>query len=145
MTLRLTAEEIAWADAHGIDLNEWFRAEHAAGVHIAATLIDRARRRRLRALDRAIVRRGDALSELHASGLRAAERTAAERREHRVSVARAEDGTGWQPVCSCGWVGRPAAPRRLADQDAWLERVRMFRMLSEVFEHSASASRREVA
>jgi hypothetical protein len=122
-----------------VDLRVELQAERSAGIRIAAKLIDRARRRRLRAIDRAAARRGDWLSELHASGLRAAERTQQERRQHRVLTARA-GRSGWQPVCSCGWVGGPAATRRAADQAARDELVCMFGALSEAVRHTGGTA-----
>jgi hypothetical protein len=137
-----TAEEIAWAEAQGIDLRVELQAERSAGIRIAATLIDRARRRRLRAIDRAAARRGDWLSELHASGLRAAERTQQELREHRVGTARASGSTGWVPVCSCGWVGPPVDSRWAADRAAREELARMFGALSEAAGHTDGVAER---
>jgi hypothetical protein len=135
-----TVEEIAWADAHGVDLSEWVRAEHVTGIRIAATLIERARQRRLRAIDRAIARRGDTLSELHRRGQHAAETTQQERREHRISVTRTTDRQRWQAVCTCGWVGRPAPTRQIAEGDADTERRYTFRPLSQAVEHTGGTS-----
>ena len=141
-----TAEEIAWADAHGIDLSEWVRAEHAAGIRIAADLIEHAQRRRLRAIDAAIGRRGYWLRSLHERGQRAADRTRQERREHRLSVERYHDmerpGLRWRPMCSCGWTGAPVMTRKAADAAAREEREHLFRPLSDTIEHTGAGTRR---
>jgi len=145
-TVWATAAEIAWADAHGIDLSEWVRAEHAAGVRIAAALIDQARQRRPRAIDRAIDQRADWLSDLRERGLRAAEGM---RREHRLSVERHRDAQQpwmrWRPTCTCGWVGAGTSSRVAAEQRAREERDHIFRPLSETVEHTSEIARREAS
>jgi hypothetical protein len=136
-------EEIAWAEAHGLDLSAEVRAEHAAGVRIAAMLVDQARDRRLRAIDRAIAQRSDRLSDLHRRGQRATEVARQERREHRLSAER--DGRWWRPVCTCGWVGQASTTRERAERWARDEREHIFRPLSDAVEHTADTARREVA
>ena len=140
-----TAEELAWAEAHGIDMDREVRTAHDAGVRIAACLIDQARQRRLRAIDRAIGRGSDRLSDLHRRGQRAAVRARRERREHQVSVARTEDGLRWQPVCGCGWAGQPTPTLAAAERVAREEQARIFRPLSEAVEHTDATARSEVA
>jgi len=137
-----TAEEIVWADAHGIDLRRECEAERSAGVRIASALIDQARQRRLRAIDRAIARRGDWLSELHQEGQHVAERTQQERREHQLSAEPYRDAgqpwMRWRPVCACGWAGPPTSSREEATQQARNERSHLFRMLNEALQHTAA-------
>ncbi len=144
-----TVEEIGWADAHGIDLRREVQAEHAASVHIATSLIDQARQRRLRAIDRAIAERSDRLSDLHQRGQRVARRTRLERCEHRLSVERHRDTQQpwmrWRPVCTCGWVVPATSSREAAEQRARDEREHIFRPLSAVVEHTSDSARREVA
>ncbi len=144
-----TIEEIAWADARGIDLSREVQAEHAAGVRIAASLIDQARQRQLRAIDRAIAQRSDLLSHLHQRGQRVAERTRLERREHRLTVERHRDTQQpwmrWRPVCTCGWVGPATSSREAAEQRARDEREHIFQPLSAAVEHTSDSARREVA
>jgi hypothetical protein len=141
-----TVEEIAWADAHGIDLSREVQAEHAAGVRIAAALIERAHKRRLRAIDRTIMRRADRLRDLHRRGQCAAERTQQERHEHRLSVRRDRDAAArWRPVCTCGWSGPAVTTRKKAEQQARYELALIFRPLSGAVEHTDDGARREVA
>jgi hypothetical protein len=144
-----TIEEIAWAEAHGLDLSREVQAEHAAGVRIAASLIDQARQRRLRAIDRVIAQRSDWLSGLHRRGQRAAERSQQERYEHRLSVERHRDAAlpwqRWRPVCACGWSGPALTTREAAERRAREEREHIFRPLSEAVEHTSDGARREVA
>ncbi len=135
-----TAEEIAWAEAHGIDLSREVQAEHAAGIRIAGDLIEQARQRRLRAVDRAIAGRSDSLSDLQRRGREVAERTRQERRQHRLSVERHQDVAQpwrrrWRAVCACGWVGPTAPTREVAEQRAREEREHIFRPLSAAIEH----------
>jgi hypothetical protein len=137
---------IAWAEAHGIDLRCEIEAERAAGIRIAASLINQARQRRLRAIDRAIARRGDRLSELHRCGLRAAETTRRERREHRLTVERVNARRDtWRAVCACGWVGSALTSRKAAERRVREERAHIFRPMSSAVEHTTEGAQQEAA
>ncbi len=144
-----TVEEIAWADAHGIDLSREVQAEHSVGVRIATSLIDQARQRRQRAIDRAIAQRSDRLSELQRRGQCVAERTHQERREHRLSAEPHRDERQpwmrWRPVCTCGWAGAATSSREAAAQRAREEREHIFRPLSEAVQHTGDSARRGTA
>src|SRR2546430_11260959 len=99
-------------------------------------MVQRTRQQRLRAIDRAIARRDDWLTELHRRGQSAAEKA---RREHRIEVARAVDKRQWQPICACGWAGRPVHTRKRAEQAARDELARIFTPLRAAVEHTETA------
>lgn len=142
------AEEIAWANARGIDLSRELRAEHAAGVRIAAALAEQARQRRLRAIDRAIAERSDWLNDLHQLGQRAADRTRREHHDHRLNTAPYRDAERpwlrWRPVCVCGWAGPPTMIRRDAERRARQEREHIFRRLSQSVQHTRTVPPRDL-
>lgn len=103
----------------------WANVDQGRGDADSGVIPDQARRRRLRAIDRSIARRGDQLTEL------------------LLCV----EGRGlWHPVCTCGWTGQGVARRESAQQAARSERARLFdRPLGEAVEHSGADARSEVA
>lgn len=129
-----SCEELAWADAHGLDLSAWVRAEHAAGIRVAAGLANAAHARLLRRLDKQLAARDDELGELYRRGVTAQTDLEAERKRHRLSIAR---WPNWHPVCSCGWEGRLSTTRKSAERDLSLERDYLFRALAPKVEHYA--------